>query len=240
MPMSQLLLNDMGAAWSPSDPAVFTMAIDTTIFADPSGSSGLLVAKSGASGKTVEFDPPTPIDLSGFDEIRFWVLGDRTADGSPAQPFLLEFSFVDGDDQPGEEHRWFVPVNRPGVWEQRRIGILAERRSHVTRLRFGAVTDAPFACHVDEPLAVREEMVADLEQALRDALGAVSLPGATGVLLAVAAHPGDTQVVLALATEFAPGNRVRLDSRTAGPRAPPVASPPPHARTVATTPSCAT
>ncbi len=33
--MSQLLLNDMEAAWSSSDLAVFTMTIDTTIFADP-------------------------------------------------------------------------------------------------------------------------------------------------------------------------------------------------------------
>ena len=58
--MSQLLLNDMEAAWSHSDPAVFNITIDTTIFADPSGFSGLLVTESGASAKTVEFDPPTP------------------------------------------------------------------------------------------------------------------------------------------------------------------------------------
>lgn len=107
--MSQLLLNDMETPWSPSDPAVFTMTIDTTTFADPSGFSGLLVAQSGAAGATVEFDPPTPVDLSAFGEIRFWVLGDQAADGSPVLPFLLEFSFADAGDQPGEEHRWFRP-----------------------------------------------------------------------------------------------------------------------------------
>jgi hypothetical protein len=63
--VSQLLLNDMEAAWSHSDPAVFNITIDTTIFADPSGSNGLLVTESGASGKTVEFDPPTPTALYG-------------------------------------------------------------------------------------------------------------------------------------------------------------------------------
>lgn len=58
--VSQLRLNDMEAAWSHSDPAVFNITVDTTIFADRSGSSGLLVTESGASGKTVEFDPLTP------------------------------------------------------------------------------------------------------------------------------------------------------------------------------------
>ena len=222
--MSQLLLSDFETAWAPSDPAVFTMTIDNTTFADPSGSSGLLVAESGASGAMVEFDPPAHVDLSGFDEIRFWVLGDQTADGSPVLPFFLEFSFIDGGDQPGEEHRWFVPVNCSGVWEQRRIGILGDRRSSIIKFRFAALTDAPFSCHVDELLAVEEDMVSDLEQALLDTLGSLSLSGATAVPLAVTAQPGDTQVVLTLATAFSAGNQVRLDGGSASPETHSVAS----------------
>src|SRR5262249_37301157 len=147
------------------------------------------------------------LNLSSFEELRFWIRGDRPADGSAARPFYLEFSYFDTNDAPGEEHRWFVPLNQPGLWEQRRIGIHADRRSAITRLRFRCLTDSLFRCHVDELLAVHEEMLPDLEQALvRQLDRQVTLPGLTAIALSQPAAPGDAQIILTHTPDFDVGN----------------------------------
>jgi hypothetical protein len=159
----------------------------------------------------VEFLPLAPLDLGAFDELRFWIRSDVAADGSPAAPFYLEFSYVDAGDLPGDEHRWFVPVNGRLTWEQRRIGIESDRRTAITRFRFTCVTATRFECRIDDLRAVHEEMLADLETALVGLLEApVDLPGLTNVPLAVTGNLGDGQVVLPPTAGFAMGNRIRV------------------------------
>jgi hypothetical protein len=64
---------------------------------------------AGGAAPTAGFLPASPVDLSGFDELRVWIQAGRAADGSVKQPFYLAFSFDDGHDLRSDQHRWFVP-----------------------------------------------------------------------------------------------------------------------------------
>jgi hypothetical protein len=195
-------------AWTTTDAAALAISPDTHVTAAPGPASDRIDAGVGATGEQVEADLGSPVDLTSYGEIRFWLRSDRAADGSPGQPYFLEFSYVDEGDGVGEEHRWLVPVNRAATWEQRRIGVEQERRGAVRRLRFRAL-DEPFTCHIDELIGVREELLADVERALEDELSG-PLPDAPSAQLAQDASIGDTQLVVALNERFATGNRVRL------------------------------
>jgi len=215
--MSNLLIHDMDTAWTSSNPAVLQVAVDTQKLFGEDMTSNRLTAQSGALNAFAEFIPGAPLNLSDFDELRFWVRANRKADGSRSKPFYLEFSYTDANDTPGEEHHWFVPVNRAGAWEQRRIGIQDDRRSAITRFRLRCLTDLPFTCYIGELLAVREEMLEDLEQALVTQLDSqLALPGLTSVALSQTANSGDTQIVLPLTPGFSTGNRVLIQGGSAG------------------------
>lgn len=214
--MSNLLVHNMGTAWTSSAPSLLQVAADAATFVE-GAASNRLTAQAGAQNALAEYVPAAPLDLNDFEELRFWVRCDRPAAGSADSPFLLEFSYLDGQDAAGEEHRWFVPVNQAGRWEQRRVGIQNDRRGQVRRFRFRALTNRPFVCHLDELLAVREELVADVEQALALRLDAqVSLPALTDVPLSQTANPSASQVIVPLNQEFAVGNRLRVRGGTAG------------------------
>lgn len=208
--MGKRLLHSMDSAWSTSDVNLLAVAADPLTSVDGSGSNRLSAA-AGSQGAFVEWSPPAPLDLSAHDELRFWVLGTLRADGSAPAPFYLTFSYADAGDGPQEQHVWLVPVNRAGVWEQRRIGIAQDRRSAIQSLRFTCATSIPFVCFIDELLAVNEEMLADVEAELMARLGAgIALPGVTNVPLAQPALVGDTQVVLPLSPDFAASNRISI------------------------------
>ena len=215
--MSSLVVHDMDTAWASTAPGVLDVSADSQAFVGDGEASNRLVARAGATGASAEFVPAAPLDLSAFDELRFWLLGQTRADGSSAAPFYLEFSYVDVSDAAGETHSWLLPVDQPGTWEQRRIGIEADRRRAVTRLRFTCLTDDPFTCRVNDLLAVRDEMLTDVEQALTARLTGIELPGLTGIAFNQAAHPGDTQVVLTHTSELTAGNRLRLVGGTPAP-----------------------
>ena len=215
--MSNLLVHNMDAAWTSSNPGLLQVSSDNQTFVGEGPASNLLIAQAGAINLFAEFLPALPLDLSAFDELRFWLRANRAAEGTISQPFYLEFSYTDTNDIPGEAHRWLIPVNRAEVWEQRRIGIENDRRSSITRFRFTCLTNLPFACHIDELLAVREEMLLDLEQALSARLdGVLNLPGLSNIALKQAAAPGDTQIVLPLNRGFDIGNRLLIRGGAAG------------------------
>jgi hypothetical protein len=205
----------MDAAWT-SSTAALQITVEPVGATRP-GTSNLLAAPAGAAGATATFLPAAPRDLSGFDELRFWIRADRRADGSARAPFYLEFSFRDAGDAAGEEHRWFVPVNAANVWEQRRIGIGGDRRTAVDRVQITCLDAGSLACWVDELLAVSEQMLLDLETALINVLGAsLSVPGADNIALTSAASLGDTTVSVPIAAPFAVGNRIVVRGGSAG------------------------
>src|SRR5262245_26794500 len=215
--MSSLLVHAMDTAWTSSAPAALQVAVDTQTFVGAGAASNRLVAQAGAFNASAEFVPATPLDLRDYEELRFWVLGNRAAHGTTVRPFYLEFSYTDADDTPDDVHRWFVPINQVGRWEQRRIGIQDDRRSAITQLRWTCLTAFPFVCNIDELLAVREEMLTDLEQALTQWLERQAvLPGVTNVRLTQTASPGAAQIVLSITPGFNAGNRLLLRGGSAG------------------------
>ena len=215
--MANRLVHDMDTPWTPTNPALLQVGLDSQTSGGAGTASNRLTALTGATGARAEFLPAVPLNLAAYSELRLWVRATMRADGSPARPFALEFSYLDAADAPGEEHRWFVPVNEPGTWEQRRIGIETDRRGAITRFRFTCLTDRPFVCLVDELLAVRDEMLADAEAALVERLdGQVTLPGLSDLLLSQTAAAGAAAIVLPLAPGFAAGNRVLIQGGSAG------------------------
>jgi hypothetical protein len=203
--MGNLLIHSMETAWQSSDQNLLAVAPDALVFVEGSGSNRL-EAKQGAQGAAASFTPGAPLNLEDYEELRFWVRSDTPATGEPPDTFYLEFTYTDANDAQGEEHRWFVPVNQAGVWEQRRIGIGNDRRGAVNSLRFVCLNDLPFVCHVDELLAVREEMLADVERALGDLLGGrLKLPGLADRPLKETAKPGDTSLILEHTPAFEAG-----------------------------------
>ena len=210
--MSDLLIHGLDTAWTSSNPVALQVAVDPSTVEGPFAASNLLVATAAAQNATATFQPLAPLDLSSFDELRFWIMADRTAEGTADAPFFLEFSYVDSGDAPGEEHRWFVSINMANHWEQRRIGIGNDRRSAVTSFRFRSVLANPFVCHLNELLAVFEQMLPDVEQVLITTLDTqVVLPGLSHLLLKQPAVSGANQIVLPLTSGIGANSRIRMD-----------------------------
>lgn len=213
--MSGLLIDDLNTAWNSSNAAVFPTATTTEMDLVRSRTSNRFAVLPGALNEFAELLPAAPLDLSEFDELRFWVRASRRASGTPRHPFFLEFSYTDTNDLPAEEHRWFVPVNQPGRWEQRRIGIETDRRSSIDAFRFRSLTDQAFVADVDTLIAVHDEMLPDLEAALRGALEEDLTLGAA-VDFAQAASSGDNQIELVTTELFSAGNEILLQGGDAG------------------------
>ncbi len=211
--MGNVVIHDMNTAWTSSDPSRLQVAVDSHRYYGPDATSNRLVAEPGAQGTTATFIPNTPLNLSDFEEIRFWISSDRGVGGSLEKPFYLEFSYTDDGDAQGEVHRWLIPLNRPDTWELRRIGIQDDRRSAISSLQWRCLTNLSFVCHLDGLLAVRADMLVDLEQSLTVHLDRQPiLPDLIDIPLSVTANPGDALVVLPLNRGFHANNRVRLQS----------------------------
>lgn len=202
--------------WNSSAALVWPVSTDSQTFVQGTGSLRMSSAGS-ALNATATFDQNPPLNLDPFEELRFWVRSSRSSSGSPNQPFYLEFSYIDDNDAANEMHSWFVPVNRSNMWEQRRIGIENERRSAVSSFSFRCLTTDSFVCHIDEILAVREEMLPDLESALVVVIeNQLTLPGAFAIPLSQTAVPNAAQIVIPLNRLFNVNNQVIIRGGTAG------------------------
>lgn len=213
--MSATVVHAMDTAWTPSNPIPLDVAVDNDVTADESAGSNRFRALA-AMNESATFTPATPLDLSDADELRFWIRSNRAAHGTETRPFYLEFAYTDAGDTATDVHRWFVPINRQGSWEHRRIGIEGERRSQVNALEFRCLADLSFTCNVDELLAVRDEILADVERALERRLGTIRVPGVEEVPVAVAAASPGTSVIVQLNLSFRSGNRIVISGGSTG------------------------
>jgi len=202
--MPSALVHGFEAPWASSDPALLDTAV-IPFRVQGSGSLQLTV-RAGAAGVTASYTPASPLDLGDFDELRLWTFSTRTSEGNQRRPFLLELSFTDAGDAPGEEHRWLIPVDRTRVWEQHRFGLADDRRSAVTSVAVRCLTDASFLIRFDELLAVAEEPLTDVEAALIGLLEAMPLPGVTDLAVQPAAAGAATVVVTGLNRRLHEGN----------------------------------
>ncbi|WP_306316887.1 MULTISPECIES: hypothetical protein [unclassified Streptomyces] len=206
--MPSAVVHAFDQAWPSSNPGLLEPSV-SDLRKQGTGSL-LLVARPGAAGASVSYAPSTPLDLSAFDELRLWTYASRTADGTSRAPFLLELSYLDAADTPGEEHRWLVPVNRRDTWEQHRFGIGGDRRARITDLSLRCLTDEPFRMNLDELLAVDDAPLSDVESALTGLLDRLPLPGV--VALPVPATPaGSDTLVVGLNRRLYVGNRITVD-----------------------------
>ncbi|HEY9833792.1 MAG TPA: hypothetical protein V6D26_24795, partial [Stenomitos sp.] len=214
--MTNLLVHGMDTAWTSSSPAHLQVLQQIQpIFGEMIASNQLVV--SSAANEFAEFVPINPINLSLFAELRFWTFANRAAQGSTAEPFYLEFSYIDANDALGEEHRWFIPINQPNTWNQNRLGIEGDRRSAINRLRFRVLTDFTFSLRIAQLLAVREEMLVDVEDALIQRLNQqVELPGLINLPLSQSASPGSLQIVVPLTPQLRVGNQIRIRGGSTG------------------------
>jgi hypothetical protein len=209
-PVTSLLLHDMDAPWTSSS-ASLVVAVEEQPLDGETVVVNHLVAAAGAAGASAELVQDPPLDLGAYDELRLRIRATRPADGSEVRPFFLELSYTDAGDGAGEEHRWLVPIARSGAWERRHFGIESDRRGQVGRFRLTCLDGAPFECWVDQLVAVREELVADLEGSLARALdGPAPLPELTSLTLLEDADQGDTEIVVPLTPGFRAGNRILL------------------------------
>jgi hypothetical protein len=209
------LVHAMDTAWVSSAPAL-QITVEPVGATTP-GKSNRLSAPLGATGATATYTPAGPVDLSAFDELRFWVNADQAAEGTSDAPFWLELSYHDVNDALNEEHRWFVPVNAANTWEQRRVGIESDRRSAIDRFRFTVLDDRSFSIDVDEFLAVHELLLADAEAGLVDRIGTPeAIPSLVNVALTATSIPGASTISVPSAAPFAAGNRVLVTGGTLG------------------------
>lgn len=240
--MSQVLIDAMTDAgpWQARTPADAPSAELTVTPAGalnrPGGSGGSLqvAATTAALDHRLRRSFAPAIDLSARDELRVWLRADRAASGSAAVPFYLELRLgspaLPVGDAANPWHR-LLPVTRPGAWELVRLGIddlPAAVRGAVDRLEL-RVADAAsaFTLHLDELIAVKEEMLSDVEAALVAALGGFRFAPADDPVPVVLdgqappAPPPPALIRLSLrdlrpATERAPTTRARGDHTAGG------------------------
>lgn len=202
--MPHLIVEAMNQAnqWSALAPDGVTPSVALSLSDDAAvarfgvdGTSGRISGSAAALHHTLRRTLPG-LDLSDYDELRLWLRSDRVANGSPTQPFFLEL-WLGSDALPPEHagNSWVrsLPVFQAEEWELVRLSLRdlpAAIRSAVTRLHLRCIeASQPFTCHLDDLLAVREAMIADVDEALWGSLHEqVSVEGTP--IAAVLAHPG--------------------------------------------------
>ncbi|MBI4671157.1 MAG: hypothetical protein HY741_05760 [Chloroflexi bacterium] len=114
-----------------------------------------------------------PLDLSNFDELRVWFKSSRSADGSTARPFFLEVRLASATmdlNAPGNTWVRLIPIAQANTWELAQFSLQdlpSAIRSAVNVIQLRCVdASVPFTFHLDDLLAVRHEMIGDVDAAL--------------------------------------------------------------------------
>lgn len=148
-----------------TDTTVYRMGIDNA--------SGKISGSPEALNHTLQRSI-NPIDVSGYSEIRFWVKSSNRADGSPGFPFFLEIRFgslaVPLDDVSNTWYAYIPVINYPNKWELIRLslnGMDPAVRSGINQIQIRCVQNTvSFILHIDYMIAVREEIIADVDTVL--------------------------------------------------------------------------
>jgi hypothetical protein len=165
-------------------------------------------------------------DLTVFNELRLWLRGERAADGTPSRPFFLEMRLASAAlalGAAGNTWQRYLPVSQANVWEPVRLSIadlpaLIRGAMTVMQLRCAAT---PFACNIDDILAVRDDFVTDVDQAMLAVLdrglklGGTPVPAvlhpANGVLGQARPYLEITNYDISYCGERTDANRPRVD-----------------------------
>ena len=138
----------------------------------PDRKSGRLTATLGALDHVLRRSLPGT-DLSSFEEIRLWLHSNRPANGSPERPFYLELRLASaamGLEHPDNLWYRYFPVFEVRAWESIRLSLVdlpPQIRGAVNLMQLRCIeATTPFSCNLDDVLAVRLEMITDVDAAL--------------------------------------------------------------------------
>lgn len=138
--------------------------------------SGCITASSNALHHVLQHSLAA-LDLTSFDEIRLWLWSSRGADGSEAQPFFLEVRLASATmsiQDPANTWSRYLSASQAETWELVRLsldGLQTAVREAVNLIQLRCVnTTVAFTCYIDDVLAVREEMIGDVDAALLELL----------------------------------------------------------------------
>jgi hypothetical protein len=180
------------AAWKAFAPDGVTPSTQLSIAVDAtlsrpgsSASASALVTASTVSADNLLRGSFTAIDLTNYDELRLSFNASRAAAPGAQTPFFLEIRLggaaLSVTDPSNTWHRYF-PVDQVNAWDTIRLSLddLASAvRSSMSVIQLRVVdASTGFTCHVQDVIAVRDEMLGDIDQALHSRLDArVSLSG---------------------------------------------------------------
>ena len=181
--MSHLVVDDLAelgpwSAHAPDGSASTAISIAHGAATRLGGPTMRIEAGAQAAGHRVERTFAS-LDLSRFDDLELWVRCDRTADGGTERPFFAEVRLGSAALAIGANgntwHR-LIPVAAPNTWQAVPLALddlPASVRGAVTQIRL-TVLDAsvPFALELDRISALHPELLADVDAALVDRLGA--------------------------------------------------------------------
>ena len=177
----KLLIDEMDNAsrWKALAPDLATPSGEISLSDDKAAfkfgddhTSGRIVGSTRAAGHVLRRDL-AGLNLSEMDEIRLWGRSNRPAGTAADGSFFLEMKLASaamGFDDPNNKWRRPLVFLQPGSWELIRLSIAdlpPQVRGAVTGMQLKCInSDAAFTCNLDSCLAVREEMLADVEQEL--------------------------------------------------------------------------
>ena len=231
MPSLTIDAMDNAALWTALAPDGVTpstelsLAVDNSRFPPVGTTSARVTGSANALNHTLRRSFAA-IDLTLFNELRLWVRGERPADGTPARAFFLEMRMASAAvalNDAGNIWQRYLPVSQAGVWEPVRVSIAdlpAAVRADMTVMQLRCAS-APFACNIDDILAVRDDMVTDVDQALLAildkglTLGGSVVPAvlhpANGVLAQARPYLEITNYDILFSRERTDSNRPRVD-----------------------------
>ena len=182
--MPHLLIDDFGDAtlWSALDPGSAPSA-ELTVADDPLHSGYLpdeaSVRVEASAAATDHFLTRSlgPLDLGDFDDLQLWFRASVPMDGSPARPIRLRLQLGSPAlpvGAPGNDWHRYLPAPQADRWQFVRVSL-----DDLDPLVAGAVDEIRLTCvgttsswtaWLDDLLACRTEMIADVDAALIELL----------------------------------------------------------------------
>jgi hypothetical protein len=180
--LSHLVVDDLSdiASWRARTPAgapSSAIAIEPGSVSRLGGPTMKIEATTAAQGHRVE-RTLGPLDVKASADLEVWVRSDRIADGSDSRPFFLELrlgSAALAIGAPANTWHRLIPVTAPNVWQPVPLALddlPAAVRGAVTQIRLTVVdASTAFVLHLDRIVAIRDELLGDVDAALLDRLG---------------------------------------------------------------------
>ena len=142
--------------------------------APPAATALTIDAAAGATGHFIERTLPAPVDLTNFTDIQVWLTSDRQATGTATQPFFLELrigSNAAAINTPANQWHRYLPATQSHARELALMSVddlPVQAKTAVTTVRVTCVDGtAPFICRIERITALTEQILADIDAALK-------------------------------------------------------------------------